>query len=90
MFQITHNKGFQMTFANGYTISVQFGNGNYCDNRYYGNPLSGDQSVPPSSNAEVAVWDKDGNWVQLRPDGDEIGWQTPDDVAALIASISSR
>ena len=25
-------KGFHMTFANGKTISVQFGRGNYCDN----------------------------------------------------------
>ena len=90
MFQITHNKGFCMTFANGYTISVQFGNGNYCDNRHYGNPLNGDQSVPPSSNAEVAVWDKDGKWVQLSEHDDVIGWQTADDVAALIASVSSR
>ena len=90
MIRITHNKGFQMTFANGYTISVQFGNGNYCDNRHYGDSLSWDQSVPPSSNAEVAAWDKDGNWVQLGEHDDIIGWQTPDDIAALIASISSR
>lgn len=30
-FSITHGKGFQMTFANGWTISVQWGPGNYCD-----------------------------------------------------------
>jgi hypothetical protein len=31
-FKSTNNKGFQMTFENGWTISVQFGYGNYCDN----------------------------------------------------------
>ena len=32
MFKITRGTGFQMTFENGWTISVQFGYGNYCDN----------------------------------------------------------
>lgn len=31
-FVITQGKGFHMTFPNGYTVSVQFGGGNYCDN----------------------------------------------------------
>ena len=31
-FRITEGKGFQITFANGYTASVQFGSGNYCSN----------------------------------------------------------
>ena len=90
MIRITHNKGFQMTFANGYTISVQFGNGNYCDNRHYGDMLAHDQSVPPSYTAEVAAWDKNNNWVQLGENDNVLGYQTADDVAALIASISAR
>lgn len=40
--------GFQMTFDNGCTISVQFSKGNYCDQG--------------ETTAEVAVWDKDGDW----------------------------
>ena len=31
MFKITEGKGFHITFANGYTVSVQFGPDNYCD-----------------------------------------------------------
>lgn len=31
-FQITRGRGFQLTFPNGYTVSVQFGYGNYTDN----------------------------------------------------------
>ena len=29
-----HWQGFKMTFKNGYTISVQFGQGNYCLNYF--------------------------------------------------------
>jgi hypothetical protein len=32
MFVINENKGFQITFDNGYTVSVQFGPGNYGSN----------------------------------------------------------
>ena len=31
---ITQGKGFQLKFANGWTVSVQFGWGNYCGNRH--------------------------------------------------------
>jgi hypothetical protein len=43
--------GFQMTFSNGCTISVQFSKGNYCDEG--------------QTTAEVAVWDESGNWYIL-------------------------
>jgi hypothetical protein len=33
-FNSTSNKGFNMTFANGITASVQWGAGNYCDNHF--------------------------------------------------------
>jgi hypothetical protein len=36
-FKSTNNKGFQMTFENGWTISVQFGYGNYCSHRNHEN-----------------------------------------------------
>ena len=31
-FAITQGHGFQITFENGYTVSVQFGELNYCNN----------------------------------------------------------
>lgn len=31
MFRITYGKGFNITFPNGWSVSVQFGPGNYCD-----------------------------------------------------------
>lgn len=57
MFNICHNKGFQITFANGNTISVQFGKGNYCTpadgrGRYDDDPEFGAEA----ESAEVAAW----------------------------------
>jgi hypothetical protein len=48
--EIDHD-GFHMTFANGCTISVMFGKHSYSDKG--------------ETTAEVAVWDKDGNWYLL-------------------------
>ena len=88
MFKVTNNKGFAMTFANGYTVSVQWGGGNYCDNRNL--PFRGvDAAVPPSKTAEVAVWDADDKWVTLSEHDDVIGYQTPEQVAAIIAKYSA-
>jgi hypothetical protein len=80
MFKITANQGFQMTFANGNTVSVQFGGRNYCENR---NKFEEGQAQS-CKNAEVLAWDKDGN------DLCEVqGWQTPEEVAAFIAKYSA-
>ena len=48
--EIDHD-GFHMTFANGCTISIMFGKYSYSDQG--------------ETTAEVAVWDKDGNWYLL-------------------------
>lgn len=78
MFKTTQNKGFQITFTNGNTVSVQFGGGNYCENRY-ANPDNGE-----CENAEVLAWNKDGEYIT-----EAIGWQTPEEVAAFIAKHSA-
>ena len=65
MFSITGNRGFHMTFENGYTVSVQFGKGNYCDN--YDLPLSyvvEEKTVPDSKNAETALIGGDKKFVR--------------------------
>jgi hypothetical protein len=84
-FRITGKKGFHITFENGWTISVQFGPGNYCDN--YGknigldNERCGDEG---SSNAECAIWGPDGDMITL-PTGDEVtNRSTPAEVLELI------
>ena len=74
--------GFQMDFANGCTISVQFSNRSYCDQG--------------ETTAEVAAWNGNGdwmvwygdNWVVLTDrDSDIMTHQTTDDVAMLISEL---
>lgn len=78
-----NGNGFHITFVNGYTASVQWGAGGYCDNRdsdeYY-------KLLPKSSNAEVAAWDKDGNWVSFGNDT-VMGWRTPHQVLKFLKKI---
>ena len=86
MFKSCENKGVQITFDNGWTISVQWGKGNYCDRRF---SMETEQGIVECKNAEVAVWDADGVWLPMSDGDDVIGWQTPDDIAALIARVSA-
>lgn len=70
--------GFTMKFENGNTISVQFGDFNYCSNRDQG-------TKNKATSAEVAMWNSDGTWYDF---GDETyikGWCGADEVAKWIA-----
>jgi hypothetical protein len=92
MFSITYQKGFQITFANGWTASVQFGYRNYCDNRYKGSLNS---EVLPSSNAEIACWPKSGEFVNIWDNPEDVsdtvkGYCTPEEVAAFIVKVSEQ
>jgi hypothetical protein len=62
MITITQNKGFHLEFENGITISVQIGAGNYCDN--YNEEFGFEKSARKvsSSDAEIAIWDRENNW----------------------------
>ena len=77
--------GFTITFKNGITVSVQWGDVNYCD-----------QGV---STAEVAVWhDDDNTWfifdnedkLSLVEDGSDVMTRcTPEEVANIINQAST-
>lgn len=91
-FRIIGAKGFHITFANGYTVSVQFGYDNYCisnQKTYKGTPPGG----VASPDAEVAAWRADGSW--LHPEGfdfvgdDVIGYLSPEEVARFIQAVAS-
>jgi len=83
-FKTTDANGFYMTFANGYTVSVQWNPGNYVSDRSGNN---GEHRE--SGNAEVAAWDGQGDWVPLGDNDDVVGWQTADDVAAIMAKVAA-
>jgi|SRR5215831_9069378 len=77
---------FWFTFENGYTVSIQFGPGTYSDNH---DKLRDWQKHMKenlhSSNAEVGIWDKDGEWNHPDDWGDDvIGYQTPEQVFELM------
>lgn len=86
-FKSTLNKGFQMTFENGLTISVQFGGGNYCKNRNNDFMAESKIDVVESPNAEIAIWDEHKRWFNFG--GDEVkGYVSPDEVAKWIYKVS--
>ena len=95
MFRINDNKGFSVTFDNGYTVSVQFGPGNYGSDYQlgfdsYGKPMTSD-------TAETALLDPDGNFVPYKGNGNFVpykgddvqGYQSPTDVLALMNYAAS-
>jgi hypothetical protein len=78
-----------MTFNNGWTISVQFGCGNYCDNGHHPDGyffFKGKEQVT-SPNAEIAIWNKEGDYNF----GNDIvkGYCTTDEVAEWIEKVKS-
>jgi len=69
-FRICNNRGIHITFKNNVTVSIQFGVGNYCENRYkdydthYNKPMK-------SVDCELAIWDNNINeyeaqWITSR------------------------
>ena len=103
MFSITQGKGFTITFANGWTASVQWGAGNYCDN--YDLPISstflrGDDVRSP--DAEIAAFSGD-TWLRVSgkryapmskrsPYGgtDVSGHIHPDRIPAFLAAVARQ
>lgn len=64
---INENKGFHLKFANGFTVSVQFGPYNYCENRSLSAGASRNgEPVPNSADAEVAVFHPNGEFLQMQ------------------------
>lgn len=92
MFAITAGRGFQMTFANGWTVSVQWGSINYCDKRSFTGPDHIDHEVGSRyecANAEIAAW-KGKRWHKFADGQDVSGYRTPEEVAIFIAAIAAK
>lgn len=78
--------GFRVTFNNGFVVSVQWGFGNYCENRR-------NMEGTTSKDAEVAVLHRGtGNFVPLMDQGyvdDIAGWVSPEECANLMNIVSN-
>jgi hypothetical protein len=87
MFKIISGKGFYITFENGWTVSVQFGPGNYCDNYGmeigYENNKAGEQG---STTAECACLTPGGDLFAPPTFGDDTvrGHMTAEQVLELM------
>lgn len=97
-FEITGNKGFHITFDNGLTASVQWGRGNFCENRF-NDSLDFRGTFPAhSDDAEVAVIGEDEEFVPITEfapadcynDGDVCGWLTPEQVVDFLSKVKEH
>jgi len=85
----TYNKGFNMTFENGISISVQWGSMNYCERRNYHDDFREEMKKDfiKSPDAEIMISGMDG--IDLG-NGDMVaGWLDTTKVAALIHACST-
>lgn len=89
-FRITDGKGFNITFENGWTVSVQFGGGNACS--AHKAEISPEANIQAGAfgcpDAEVAVWGPDGKLIDV--EGQAVaGCQTPADVLRILNKVAS-
>lgn len=90
MFKITRGSGFSITFANGYTISVQFGPGNYCDNYDMCYQERVEAGKKGSMTAECAVFQPDGNFYNNPEWNDVVSPRnSPEEVLQLMNNVAS-
>lgn len=78
--RITRGVGFQLKFANGWTVSVQFGEFHYCNNNSRGKRI-----VDPyeCKNAEVGLIPPGDREIKVK------GWIEADEVARIITQVQS-
>lgn len=93
-FRIQDGKGFQITFENGWTVSVQFGVYNYCNNYVQFGSENADMPYAlanqeagsrGSANAECALINPAGELVHREEWGDSVSSRsTPAEVLELL------
>ena len=91
MFKITQHKGFQLTFPNGWTVSVQWGPGNYCGNREEDWDSPAKSKYWECPDAEVAAFDSvTGAWYRPKGWSDDVkGWLDTEEVLAFLAEVKA-
>ena len=90
-FEATTNKGFRMTFDNGFAISVQWGSMNYCERRNYSDDYKSEmkENYIRSTDAEIAVIDSEGRMLAIGDGDSVIGWLSSNEVAKVIAIVAA-
>jgi len=88
MFESNMNKGVNMKFQNGYEVSIQFGQNNYCTT------ISQSLERTISTSAEMAVYDHNNKMIEVFPsyggNTDSVeGWLGTDEVARIISIVAN-
>ena len=76
-----NNNNFAIKFANGLTISVAFGAGNYCGRRNT-NTRYNEPSKVETNTAEILIWDETNTAFECGA----IGWLNADEIAKWISA----
>ena len=71
----------------GYTLSLQWGFANYCEDRWKGNC---DTKHPWKPNFEVAVWDPQGDLLPLQDYDQVVGWVSWDKLDTLLEAFKAK
>ena len=82
------NTGFQITFDNGYTVSIGIGWGHYCDNRVDKELKLESADIPKSYTCETAIIKPNRKFLKYKG-GRVQSYQTANDVAETIAYIKT-
>jgi len=88
MFESNMNKGVNMKFQNGYEVSIQFGQNNYCTT------ISQSLERTISTSAEMAIYDHNNKMIEVFPsyggNTDSVeGWLGTDDVVRVISIVAN-
>jgi hypothetical protein len=88
-FKFHRNCVFQMTFSNGFTVSLSSIEGSYSDNHTLGY-TSVDTTQNEVTRIEVACWNEtmDHNFVRLGESDDVLGYIDADQVASIIDVVA--
>jgi len=82
------NTGFQITFDNGYTVSVGIGWGHYCSNMIDKDLNVGNPNYPDSDCCETAIIKPNGRFLKYK-NGSVQSYQTTEELAETIAYTKS-
>jgi hypothetical protein len=82
------NKGVNMKFENGFEVSIQFGQNNYCTT------ISQTLERTISTSAEMAIYDHNNKMIEVFPsyggNTDSVeGWLGTDDVVKIISIVAN-
>jgi len=86
-FSVKGGQGFQITFENGYTVSVQFGKYHYCSNKKL--KIHDDTYADDCRNAETAIFYKNDRPFYKYKGNDVQSYQSPKEVLETLKYAES-